>query len=232
MAYAQPWNETFPPDTQAANLLGDDIRDFKVAIRERVQSFAAGTLGTRPTPEAVWIGVMYFATDTGQVFRWNGATWDDITSDFFVSAGSAPFLADYVSHTNTGTSTEQTIYSKTLNGNTLGTTKGLRVTIDLFANVQGGTSTLLRLRLGGNIMFQLGVTTTGFKRIVAFIGNTASANAQNISVMYVDVGGAAQSAVVNAAGVDTTINQVLTITADSGVNGDSQTFNACVIEIL
>lgn len=78
MAYTLTWDEVFPPDTQPANLLGDDVRDFKRDVRERVASFGAGTLANRPTPESVFVGVTYFATDTGQYFRWNGASWDEI----------------------------------------------------------------------------------------------------------------------------------------------------------
>jgi hypothetical protein len=79
--FTNAWDTTQPPDTQAANLLGQDIRNLKTDIMQRM-SLLAGTLGNRPTPEtvnAVWggagFGLLYFATDTGQVFQWNGASW-------------------------------------------------------------------------------------------------------------------------------------------------------------
>jgi hypothetical protein len=79
MAYTRVWDETFPPDTQNANLLGQDIRNFKDDIRERVTSFGAGLLADRPSPESVWggatAGVMFYATDVNTLFRWNGAAW-------------------------------------------------------------------------------------------------------------------------------------------------------------
>jgi hypothetical protein len=72
------WDETFPPDTQAANLLGQDIRNFKIDIRERI-SLISGTLANRPTPDASWggvgFGMLYFATDTSVIYQWNGAAW-------------------------------------------------------------------------------------------------------------------------------------------------------------
>lgn len=96
MAYSQTWVESFPPDTQQANLLGDDIRTMKTALSERISSFGAGLLSDRPTPEAVWgsatFGVLFWATDTSQVFRWNGGAWVDVTSDF-IAASAASFLA-------------------------------------------------------------------------------------------------------------------------------------------
>lgn len=87
MAYTRAWDETQPPDTQLANLLGQDIRQLEQNLSERISSFGAGLLASRPTPEAVWgnanFGVMYFATDTSQVFRWTGAAWSDITGFLF-----------------------------------------------------------------------------------------------------------------------------------------------------
>jgi hypothetical protein len=52
-------------------------------------SLLSGTLANRPTPETVnatWggagFGLLYFSTDTSQIFQWNGAAWTDITSSF------------------------------------------------------------------------------------------------------------------------------------------------------
>jgi hypothetical protein len=85
MPYTLAWDEIFPPDTQPANLLGDDIRKFKRDIRERVASFGFGPTASRPTPEAVFVGVGYFDTDTGKIYRWNGASWDDVTNLFLTN---------------------------------------------------------------------------------------------------------------------------------------------------
>lgn len=79
--FTNTWDTTFPPDTQLANLLGQDIRNLKTDVMQRM-SLLSGTLANRPTPEivnAVWggagYGLIYFATDTGQTFQWNGAAW-------------------------------------------------------------------------------------------------------------------------------------------------------------
>src|SRR5208282_2642878 len=89
-AYDNTWDETSPPDTQPANLLGQDIRTFKTDIRERL-ALLSGTLANQPTNlDAVFggatYGMLYFATDTGQIFQWSGAAWVDITTDFFSTA--------------------------------------------------------------------------------------------------------------------------------------------------
>lgn len=82
------WDITQPPDTQLANLLGQDIRNLKDDIMQRM-SLLSGTFANRPTPEtvnAVWggsgFGLLYFSTDTSQIFQWSGAAWVDISASF------------------------------------------------------------------------------------------------------------------------------------------------------
>lgn len=77
--FDRAWDETFPPDTQLANLLGQDIRNFKTDIRERL-SLIGGTFTNRPANmDAIYggsgFGILYFATDTNQIFQWNGSAW-------------------------------------------------------------------------------------------------------------------------------------------------------------
>lgn len=84
MAYTNVWTTAAPLDTQAANQGAVDFRATKLDVMQRISSFGAGVLANRPTPEATsgtadWTGVMYWATDTRQTFRWNGASWDDIS---------------------------------------------------------------------------------------------------------------------------------------------------------
>src|SRR6266849_5795840 len=94
------WDITTPPDTQLANLLGQDLRNLKDDVMQRM-SLLSGTLANRPTPESVnatWggagFGLLYFATDTNQIFQWNGAAWVDITTSFF--SGYKLLLVDNV----------------------------------------------------------------------------------------------------------------------------------------
>lgn len=97
MAFTRPWDDTQPPDTQLANLLGQDIRFLKQDIMQRMGGFGAGLLADRPTPDsgagADFTGVMYWSTDTKQTFRWNGASWDDISNN--ITGG----VIDYDSYT-------------------------------------------------------------------------------------------------------------------------------------
>lgn len=87
-SFDHAWDITQPPDTQLANLLGQDIRNLKDDIMQRM-SLLSGTLANRPTPEilnAIWggtgFGLLYFSTDTSQIFQWSGSVWVDITANF------------------------------------------------------------------------------------------------------------------------------------------------------
>lgn len=85
MPFTHTWDNSVPLDTQAASLGAQDIRTLTLNANERIAAFGAGLLADRPTPETTsgtvdWTGVMYWATDTGQVFRWGGGAWADITN--------------------------------------------------------------------------------------------------------------------------------------------------------
>lgn len=85
MAFTNPWLPATPPDTELANLLGQNLRDLKTDIMQRMGGFGAGLAAARPTPDSAaganFTGVMYWETDTGLVFMWNGAAWIDITAN-------------------------------------------------------------------------------------------------------------------------------------------------------
>lgn len=74
MAFSRTWDNTFPPDSQPANLLGQDIRNTKIDIQERMSAIS-GLDASKPSFEASFAGVLFFATDTGLVYQWSGATW-------------------------------------------------------------------------------------------------------------------------------------------------------------
>lgn len=101
--FDRAWDETFPPDTQLANLLGQDIRNTKIDLRERI-SLISGTFANRPTPDASWggaaFGMLYFSTDTGQIFQWGGAAWTDITANFLVGSNGTSRAPNVVASTN------------------------------------------------------------------------------------------------------------------------------------
>lgn len=79
------WNEASPADTSPANQLGADIRTLEVNIRERL-ALLSGISANRPANmDAPFgganYGILFFATDTGQIFQWNGTQWNDVSAN-------------------------------------------------------------------------------------------------------------------------------------------------------
>ena len=122
MAYSNTWDETAPLDTSLANLIGQDIRTFKLDIRQRLAQIS-GPLSSRPTPDPPFVGITYLATDTYQMFQWNGTAWVDVTQAL---RGSTILFRDPPS-SFVGTGASQTLVSHTLPGNYLSDHGGVRI---------------------------------------------------------------------------------------------------------
>lgn len=96
MAYTDIWDATTPPDTQAANQLGLDIRNLKTDIAERIGSLS-GLDVAKPALENSFAGALYWATDTGKVYQLansggpviNPGNWVEVTSSFFPNVNAA-----------------------------------------------------------------------------------------------------------------------------------------------
>lgn len=89
MPFTNQWDVTQPPDTQLANLLGQDIRNLKLDIQQRL--VLSGLNANKPplntdAQPANWTGLLFFATDTGHIWQWSGAAWVDITNSFIEPA--------------------------------------------------------------------------------------------------------------------------------------------------
>jgi hypothetical protein len=90
MGYTNVWDITQPPDTQAANLLGQDLRTFRLDTMQHF-AFMSGLDAAKPTPEnsgatANWQGLLFFATDTNKVYQWSGTAWVDISASMVAGA--------------------------------------------------------------------------------------------------------------------------------------------------
>lgn len=143
MAFTNTWDNTFPPDTQAANQLGADIRNMKTDVQQRMAAIS-GLDANKPAFEAGFAGVLFFATDTGRIYTWTGAAWTDVTTDFITAAQATllnmPFSATPTWDAST-LSTIRAVFQMTLTADvTAGTlanlTKGQMIT---FIIIQDGT---------------------------------------------------------------------------------------------
>src|SRR5271156_3253975 len=191
--FTNVWDTTFPPDTQLANLLGQDLRNFRTDVMQRM-SLLSGTLANIPTPEIVnasWGGVgyglLFFATDTGQIFQWSGAAWGDITSSFIKNS---VLFKDGAIHNHTGTTTEDTIYTTTILANTLGTTGVLRGSLGFAALAQGAGVTTVRVRFGGTAfaVFNLASSNVSGYKLGFFMSmntnNTSESSVSSLGIQF------------------------------------------------
>ena len=160
MAFTDTWDVTYPPDTQTANLLGQDLRNLRLDIQQRMGaisglSTAMPTFGADAQP-ANWTGLLFFATDTGQVFQWSGTAWVDVTSSLipisklFSDLTTASIVAPGTVNTVTIPSTSL------LSGNMLDIREACTGTgSNLVFRINGNTLTppLVAPALGSNIAF-------------------------------------------------------------------------------
>jgi hypothetical protein len=217
-AFSNPWDNTIPPDTQAANQLGADLRAFRTDVQQRL-SLLSGTLANRPTNmDATFggagYGIVFFSTDTQQIFQWNGAAWVDITSTL------APNVLDQQGPAAqlTGNGADQTIYTKNIGAGIIKAGAGLRITACWMRSVGLGAVTY-KLTIGATVFETLPYSPFSnvfFDKFTWTIFNNAGAqNAQNWlreSVQNINGIGASIPALnAGVAAVDFTIAEQVTL---------------------
>lgn len=229
MAFSNVWDTTQPPDTQPANQLGLDLRNLKTDIMQRMGAIS-GLLVNRPVPETVnadWTGLLYFATDTGQVFQWSNiaAAWTDITIAF----GTGVIARNFGTFIHTGDSTEDVIYTFPIAAGLLGTNGAIRLRVALATGaLSGGCS--IRVKLGGVNVFVTSTAISNQTHILdILLSNRGNPAVQVITGTFFIGLTAAQSATFTTA-INTANAQQLTVTAQSNANGDVQTFNQFLLE--
>lgn len=239
MAFSNTWDTTFPPDTQLANLLGQDIRNgVKVDVQQRMAAIsgldaAKPSFGSDAQP-ANWNGVLFFATDTGKIYQFNNPAWTDITANF---AFRNPAIKNITVVTQTGDTAPHTIYTMAIPAGYLGTTGHLRITLAMLINASGGSPTVLINYAGNGISVAQTISSgrTGNASIVVLGGNLGATNSQSWDTLeYPAVGNAVNFSSVGhrASAADSTVSQNLTVVFTGGANADSITFYRCIVELL
>lgn len=240
MAFANVWDTTFPPDTQLANLLGQDIRNgVKVDVQQRMAAIS-GLDAAKPAfggdaQPANWNGILFFATDTGKIYQFNNPSWTDVTSNF-TTKSSALKAVNQVTHT--GTVTLDTIYTLNIPANIIGTTGRVRMTAQATISTAVGIGTM-RMNFGATVIGQSATANSGGApktlKVVVEGGNTGATNTQRWDGFVFDGSGAVvpfsfcQS---TSGAVDTTAGVTVTLQYQSGNAGDSQTFDFFTIEFF
>jgi len=94
MAFTRVWNDATPADSQLASLGAQDFRYLKVDVQQRMAAIsgldaAKPAFGSDDTP-ANWTGILFFATDTGAIYQWNGTAWVGVSMGAGKFSGSCP----------------------------------------------------------------------------------------------------------------------------------------------
>lgn len=229
--FTDVWDITTPPDTQLANLLGQDIRNLKNDIMQRM-SLLSGTLANRPTPETVnatWggsgYGLIYLATDTKQLFQWNGASWTDISNTLPVTTPAGNLFNSGGQIIQAADVTLDTIWTYTLPANTLGATNGVEVEFNTGTGVTvNGT---IKVVIGGVTVVTNPETSPGHQRNwrVRFINTGATnANCESHTLVSQDSSSPNVVSATPAFTIDFTANQAIAVQSQKGAAGDTYLF--------
>lgn len=237
MAFTNVWDTAFPPDTQLANLLGQDLRNFRLDTQQRMGSISGLDAAKPPfntdAQPANWNGVLFFATDTGRIYQWVSPNWIDVTSAFF-TGGSLFKSTVIVNHT--GTVTVDPVYNFATP--TFGVTTGLRIRYAFQKVAQNNApGTAVYFTYGGVATQVFGfdngalspVNCTFFVGEVEFI-NKNNLNAQSLIsktnagvVLFSGFGASSLQGVAFATGAPSTAG----ISIKNGTNTDNQNFFMC-----
>ena len=238
--FTNTWDITFPPDTQLANLLGQDLRNFRVDVMQRM-SLLSGNFANRPTPETVnatWggsgYGLLYFSIDTRQTFQWNGSAWVDVSGSL---SSSRAIFKDTTAHTHTGDTTNDTIYTVPIPGGTLGTNGTLRFTLYMLPTVQTVSGNTVLTILYGGFLFATYVivnpVSTTVTSVQGCLSNRGATNSQIMSALgFYTSGSPSVQATIVSGSIDSTVSQNLTIMAQNFANSDSQRYDQLIVELI
>src|SRR5271166_2705970 len=96
MAFTNLYDDTFPADTELANLIGANLRQVRLDVQQRMAAIS-GLDAAKPnfgadTQPANWNGILFFATDTGKVYQFNNPAWTDVTSSL-LTGRTLPIVA-------------------------------------------------------------------------------------------------------------------------------------------
>lgn len=238
MAFTNTYDVTFPADTQLANLLGSDLRALALNVQQRM-AVISGLDAAKPNfagdaQPANWNGILFFATDTGKIYQFNNPSWTAITGSFIPAATAA--IRNNASVTNTGNTTNNTIYTLAVPGGSMGANGIIRVTVPFEFNYSANSANI-QLLLGASVIVGLNVssawgpTNQGF--IEAIIRNVAATNSQRTSAwMGINNVGIEGNASVTSA-IDTTSAQNIVLKCQNVTTaGNSTTFRGISAQYL
>jgi hypothetical protein len=84
MAFTNIYDDTFPADTELANLIGQNLRQVRLDVQQRMAAIsgldAAKPAFASDAQPNNWNGVLFFATDSLKVYQFNNPAWTQVFS--------------------------------------------------------------------------------------------------------------------------------------------------------
>jgi hypothetical protein len=156
MAFTRQWDNTFPPDTQAAKLLGQDLRQMREDSQQRIAAMS-GVFAARPADfEAGFAGVTYYATDTNTMYQWDGAVWQTLATNAYLT-----YTGNLLGQLNLTASGDLLSGALPLNGWQDGSIIELDLLISVFGNWGAGANPKCDLTIGGATYFSIRMNGAG-----------------------------------------------------------------------
>lgn len=143
-------------------------------------------------------------------------------------------FTDYTTHANhTGTTTEDTIYSKTIRAGAIGASGALLVRVLIATGSQGAPNTTLRIKLGANFSLNVAFNTGGDNFLFeAVIANQNAIAVQAGFINTTDFAAKTRGGATAAGTTDTSADQTLSVTLQNGTNTDVQTPQFISVELV
>jgi hypothetical protein len=235
MPFTNLWDDTFPPDTQLANQLGLDLRNFRLDAQQRMAAIsgldaAKPAFGADAQP-ANWNGILFFATDTGKIYQFANPVWVDVTGSFQISGTRKVYQnATLINHL--GTTTLDTIYNFAFTP--LGAGQSLRVKFVFRVNGQSAPSSEIQLFMNGTTL-NLATESWGSPQL-----NTAiqievlvCASTSTIAMMLLKMDFQTGPPIIVASSVPNGGGYPdFTVKCKSGTNTDTQGFGPILAEVI
>lgn len=233
MAFTNIWDDTFPADTQLANLLGQDLRNFRTDAQERMASIS-GLDAAKPafgadTQPVKWNGILFFATDTGKIYQFNNPAWTDVTASFI-----HPVFRNSTIVQNIGNTTLNTIYTALLPAAIFSTATQIRITIPIISLsiVSGSVNVVLNFG-AGPIWTPSFVTSGSHVGINIFGGNYGALAAQTWHIIEFTAATGSLQTSKTLSTVNTGLDVTITLTCQNVGNvNNSTTFDGMMIEVF
>ncbi len=193
-----------------------------------------------PVTSSIYVTSNFSGTVTASAFVGNGSglislNASNIVSGIVPTANLPRLVLDIASNgasiNMTGTTNnETTLYSVTVNANTLGANGTLRI-VAMFSYTNNSNNKTLKITYGGTAFYTQVLTTTTMVQIMTVIHNRNLTNSQiSMPLAYTGLGTNTGAKVTGA--VDTTQDQSLVITGTTAVSSDTITLESVTVEVL